>query len=178
MPSEALRRRAREEAAKAPTPSPEKLEELRAMFQRFHRENRAREGDGVASRQRVQQIIDGQASGTSSLGPMFGPPPPVLTTLYRHYDHDGVLLYIGITNHPGSRITSHRLTSRWFEFVDLDRESHEHYPARELAEEAETAAIATEQPLFNRRKTDRDYARTIRYLAERDRLDLLTVAWS
>lgn len=71
--------------------------------------------------------------------------------LYRHYDVDGVLLYVGISNRKLARIEQHRIGAAWFariayiEFQDCRDRDH--------AERAETWAIQTECPLFNVRKT-------------------------
>jgi hypothetical protein len=36
------------------------------------------------------------------------------TSLYRHFDADGVLLYVGVSLWAVSRLTQHRHGSRWF----------------------------------------------------------------
>jgi hypothetical protein len=75
--------------------------------------------------------------------------------LYRCYDADGVLLYIGCTSDVEKRMASHRRgngigPSRWLAAhmaryeVDADR-----YPNRYAGQDAEAAAIFTEQPVFN-----------------------------
>ena len=67
--------------------------------------------------------------------------------LYRHYDADGALLYIGASQSTLQRLSGHRASSHWFWRIALVK--IEHYATREQAAQAETAAIAAEQPLFN-----------------------------
>lgn len=77
-------------------------------------------------------------------------PEPVSTgecSLYRHFDHEGVLLYIGIANEPDRRAEQHRYHSEWFRFVDST--TVEWHPSREVAHEAERDAIKAERPVFN-----------------------------
>lgn len=72
------------------------------------------------------------------------------TSLYRLYDSNGQLLYIGISNNPEKRFNTHRwhkgkpwrheiasFTAKWFD-------------TREEAEVAEIKAIRSELPLHNR----------------------------
>ena len=67
--------------------------------------------------------------------------------LYRHFDKDGKLLYIGISLSPFVRTRSHRYDSDWFESVaQITIEWHE---TRESALDAECLAIFLEQPKFN-----------------------------
>lgn len=66
------------------------------------------------------------------------------TQLYRHFDIAGKLLYVGISYDFLRR--SHK-GSKWF--YRITTITVEHYETRELALQAETAAIITEKPLFN-----------------------------
>jgi predicted GIY-YIG superfamily endonuclease len=69
------------------------------------------------------------------------------TTLYRFYDGAERLLYIGITDSIGGRITQHRADKPWWPEVSIIRiESHE---TRRDAEIAEKAAIQAEEPVYN-----------------------------
>jgi excisionase family DNA binding protein len=70
-----------------------------------------------------------------------------VTTLYRFYDADGRLLYIGISGNPGRRFDQHAQEKNWW--VLVARSTMEHFPGRRAAERAEAAAIVREQPLFN-----------------------------
>lgn len=70
----------------------------------------------------------------------------VKTALYRHFDADGVLLYVGISLAPFRRLRDHK-RSHWCEsIVTIKVEWH---PDRESALRAEMAAIMAEQPLHN-----------------------------
>lgn len=67
--------------------------------------------------------------------------------LYRFFDADGVLLYVGISLHGIQRMSNHQTTQPWWSSVS--RTSLEHFPDRESAREAERAAIASEGPRYN-----------------------------
>lgn len=73
--------------------------------------------------------------------------------VYRCYDADGDLIYIGCTANVTKRIASHRrgdkAASRWLA-VFMDRyEVEGPYPDRDAGRQAECEAIQAEQPLFN-----------------------------
>lgn len=70
-----------------------------------------------------------------------------MTTLYRFYDKDDVLLYVGITDHPLHRVANHATQKPWWLYVV--RATFEHHPTRSAASAAEGAAIINEGPLFN-----------------------------
>lgn len=68
--------------------------------------------------------------------------------LYRFYDADDHLLYVGISNNPESRWKGHRYSiKRWPSLVA--RRAVEWFDTRPEAESAETAAIRDEKPRFN-----------------------------
>lgn len=70
------------------------------------------------------------------------------TALYRHFDANGELLYVGISINPNSRSASHKSSSDWFSQIHrIDVEWHE---TRELALEAEKRAIQNGQPKRNK----------------------------
>lgn len=69
------------------------------------------------------------------------------TTLYRLYDADGVVLYIGIAGNPGKRFEQHAKDKAWWSQVSTIR--LDHYAGRALALAAETAAIRSERPRHN-----------------------------
>lgn len=69
------------------------------------------------------------------------------TALYRHFDRDGALLYVGISLNSIQRTMQHRQGARWFE--QIARIAIEWLPTREAAEAAERAAIKAERPKFN-----------------------------
>lgn len=106
------------------------------------------------------------------------PPTGMTTALYRRYDADDNLLYVGISDNPRRRGARHRKRSSWAAFAV--RAGVEWFPSREAAEAAERAAIETESPLFNDRHnaTPEARARLVHYLVDRGRLDLLAPAVS
>jgi predicted GIY-YIG superfamily endonuclease len=68
-------------------------------------------------------------------------------TLYRFYDQDDNLLYVGITKFFEPRLKQHYKNAGWFfdtAFVRL-----EHFATRREVELAESFAIQTEKPLYN-----------------------------
>jgi Arm DNA-binding domain len=72
---------------------------------------------------------------------------PGLTHLYRHYDFDGKLLYVGVSHNTIDRWTSHKRKASWVDLIATIR--IDHYPTREAAEDAEADAILAERPRFN-----------------------------
>jgi len=67
--------------------------------------------------------------------------------LYRFYDTDGGLLYVGITSNPGNRFSQHQQTKDWW--PEVRGISVEWYGTRGQVAAAETRAIAIENPLRN-----------------------------
>jgi predicted GIY-YIG superfamily endonuclease len=67
--------------------------------------------------------------------------------LYRFFDADGVLLYVGITMNPGARWDCHSKGSRWWS--RMATMTAVEYPDRYSALAAEREAVKTEHPLFN-----------------------------
>lgn len=72
--------------------------------------------------------------------------------LYRFFNTDGDLLYIGITIDPGSRWKGHAADKKWWHEVTTI--TLEHHPSRVAVEAAEIAAIQTEHPRYNIRHND------------------------
>jgi predicted GIY-YIG superfamily endonuclease len=71
----------------------------------------------------------------------------VTTTLYRLYARSGTLLYIGIANRVLRRLSEHAREKPWWgEVANITFETH---PDRQAAENAERAAIQSEQPRYN-----------------------------
>jgi hypothetical protein len=69
------------------------------------------------------------------------------TCVYRHFDADGTLLYVGITSSSSRRESGHLLNSLWHGMSASRTE--EWFPNRADAEAAEVKAIKDEEPLFN-----------------------------
>ena len=69
------------------------------------------------------------------------------TALYRHYDADGGLLYVGISLCAVSRLAQHRLAAKWYS--DIRRVEVEWFNNRPAAVDAEKLAIVKEKPRHN-----------------------------
>jgi len=69
-----------------------------------------------------------------------------LHVLYRFFNVDGDLLYVGITNNPAGRFRDHH-KKQWWESVTHIQLAH--YANRQELKAAETEAIRTEDPIFN-----------------------------
>lgn len=100
------------------------------------------------------------------------------TALYRYFDADDLLLYVGISDRLRIRTGSHVAGSSWMDFAV--RSTIERHPTRAIALEVEEAAIKAEHPLFNHQHNDTPEARRalVGYLVKHDRLDLLAPAVS
>lgn len=70
------------------------------------------------------------------------------TTLYRYFDTDDVLLYVGITSNRQNRADQHSKSAVWWRFVA--RCEMEHFRTRQQAERAERRAIQLEHPVYNK----------------------------
>jgi hypothetical protein len=103
----------------------------------------------------VDPIIERHSWRASTIEKRINPPrlrltraeAPDLTHLYRHYDFDGQLLYVGVSNNVVARLTRHKRQAPWADHIATIRVDH--YPTRAAAEEAEAEAIITEKPRFN-----------------------------
>ena len=69
------------------------------------------------------------------------------TVLYRAFNAEGDVIYIGISSRITQRTRAHDLGSHWFD--DVVRIELEHHPTREEALAAEATAIGTEKPRHN-----------------------------
>lgn len=67
--------------------------------------------------------------------------------LYRFFDQDGDLLYVGITNNPGRRWSQHRADKPWWS--EVHHIEMEHHADRESVLRAEATAIRAERPRHN-----------------------------
>ena len=72
--------------------------------------------------------------------------------LYRFYDSQGILLYVGITNSVRNRTSQHRYTQPWWDLVS--QMTVERFATRAESEIAERVAIRDEDPLFNSARYD------------------------
>lgn len=70
-----------------------------------------------------------------------------MTTLYRLFDANDRLLYIGIAERWTGRLAQHHADKTWF--GDVARLTIEHHPDHTAALEAEAAAIRSERPEHN-----------------------------
>lgn len=68
-------------------------------------------------------------------------------TLYRFFDANDVLLYVGITNDAGTRWRNHSRKKGWWR--EVCRVRVEHFDSRAEVEAAEKAAIIAEAPVHN-----------------------------
>lgn len=68
------------------------------------------------------------------------------TCVYRAYDAEERLLYVGISMNLDGRLTKHRRTAWWPLVAEI---TVQWFDGRELAKSAERAAILNENPLYN-----------------------------
>jgi predicted GIY-YIG superfamily endonuclease len=151
---------------------------LFAELERFGYMSRKRTRDAQGNFMTVLEVYD--IPQHADIGPQSkpnnSPKYPRGVYLYRHWDADGRLLYVGIANMPGQRERQHAKSSPWMEFQA--EMTVERFETRREAEDAEDAAIANEQPIFNLAGNDTPEARErlTTYLTGRGRLDLLTAS--
>ena len=69
------------------------------------------------------------------------------TSVYRYYDANGVLLYVGITSRGISRNSEHNTSKAWWPYVV--RQDVDHYETRSKALAAERAAIRRFRTSYN-----------------------------
>lgn len=69
------------------------------------------------------------------------------TALYRHFDADGQLLYVGITHSPAKRNLQHSKKSNWF--GEVAQSNVEWFSSRGDAEAEERRVIRAEKPVHN-----------------------------
>lgn len=67
--------------------------------------------------------------------------------LYRAFDEENILLYVGVTGNLAQRQSTHRNNSPWCD--ETIRWEVENYPTRLAALGAETKAIQMEKPIYN-----------------------------
>lgn len=71
----------------------------------------------------------------------------VRCVLYRVFDKQGSLLYVGATTNPATRIADHQRHQPWWD--DASSITMEHFDTPESLVAAETSAIAQEAPRYN-----------------------------
>lgn len=109
-------------------------------------------------RQGVSRVVCDRA-GRRHVVTIGAPTPPARRagrehhTLYRFYDADGRLLYVGITDLPGRRFKEHSAAKDWWPLVVEIK--IEHLSSRPELEASEAAAIKAERPLYNVEHTER-----------------------
>jgi hypothetical protein len=86
------------------------------------------------------------------------------TSVYRYYDGDGALVYVGITARGVQRQNEHNAHAEWWPFVV--RQEVEHYPSRDDAAARERELIQRFGPPFNKQHNEGYEALKARYLAE------------
>lgn len=73
--------------------------------------------------------------------------PDEATTLYRFYDPEWRLLYVGVSWNPHERFKAHAGDKAWWGYVSYIRVDH--YATRDAALQAESDTIREERPPFN-----------------------------
>lgn len=125
--------------------------EVRSMFEGGQSQNEIAKALGVSQatvgRSLSRNDPDRPGATTS--------PKPTMQTLYRMFDADGQLLYVGISVNPMSRMKHHASAQPWWEEVSgIDLEK---YATRDQVMEAERRAVENENPRYNvRLRPDRD----------------------
>lgn len=71
-----------------------------------------------------------------------------ITGLYRHYNMQGDLLYVGISLNAVNRSYGHSRAAPWWD--EITNITVERFPSRGAAEAAERAAIQNEKPRYNK----------------------------
>lgn len=70
------------------------------------------------------------------------------TTLYRYFDSEGQLLYVGITKNPLDRQSHHAANQLWWQ--EVNSATFEHFQQRSFALIQEQFVIGTELPKYNK----------------------------
>jgi predicted GIY-YIG superfamily endonuclease len=81
------------------------------------------------------------------------------TILYRYFDAEENLLYVGITRDQSKRFSSHNRQSKWMPMAV--RCTLEHFETRAEAKAAETIAIQNENPVHNISETSKQLSKSI-----------------
>lgn len=97
----------------------------------------------------VVDLMTGSGFRNSSDSGFHPAPSPKSVAVYRFFDADGSLLYVGMTEHPLVRFAAHRTKAPWWSRVDSTRTTVTWCYTRAAAEKAELKAIADEEPEYN-----------------------------
>lgn len=76
------------------------------------------------------------------------PKTPQGTALYRLYNTDGRLLYVGITSNPKARWSAHSRDKHWW--PEVARKTIEWFETRKSAERIEKVEVEEESPRYNK----------------------------
>lgn len=76
------------------------------------------------------------------------------TAVYRLFNSEGTLLYIGVARNPSERMKFHQQFKKWW--AEVSRTTEEWFDSRALALGAEAVAIREECPLYNIQVTGED----------------------
>lgn len=74
--------------------------------------------------------------------------------LYRHFNKEGILLYVGATSNILNRMSQHKVRTPWFS--EIANTSIEYFQTKEELLLAEKQAIRLEQPVYNIRHNKKD----------------------
>lgn len=80
-------------------------------------------------------------------------------TVYRLYDHDWAVAYVGITKNFNSRIYAHMCDKWWFVDIDMGVVVSDHFATAEEASLFEIKLITELDPLYNVAGADRAYSK-------------------
>lgn len=81
----------------------------------------------------------------------------IRTSVYRYYDDQDILLYIGVSKHPIRRLAEHRRDKFWH--LQIHRIEINWYSSKRVAHDVEGVAIALENPLYNATGAHKDTIR-------------------
>lgn len=76
------------------------------------------------------------------------------TAVYRLFNSDGVLLYVGVARKPPERMRFHQQFKKWW--PEVSGTTEEWFDNRALALGAEAVAIREERPLYNIQVADEE----------------------
>lgn len=96
--------------------------------------------------------VSEQRAGSRDLGRMTGVPPLVTlgpSHLYRYWDRNWVLLYIGITHDPYQRMVGHSTSAPWWRYAYYYHQTAVPIPRGEISRQ-ERWEIETGRAVFNR----------------------------